>query len=62
MKWLLIFIVIVGDEAKSTIVGSYQSIYECFEIREQLAVTAGGKSGYFPINMQGICVRVETKE
>ena len=62
MNWILVFIVISGGEVKSTIAGSYQSIYECFETREQLAVTAGGKNGYYPPNMQAICVKTESSE
>jgi len=50
-------------EVVATNVGTYNTMYECFAEREQLAVTAGGEGyGYFPLDMQGICIQREGKE
>ena len=61
--WTLIFIVLMENEVVATNVGTYNTMYECFANREQLAVTAGGESnGYFPLDMQGICIQREVGE
>lgn len=61
--WTLIFIVLMETEVVATNVGTYNTMYECFAEREQLAVTAGGEGyGYFPLDMQGICIQREGKE
>jgi hypothetical protein len=49
------------DELVSTNVGTYETMYECFSNREQLAITAGGKDGHYPTDMQGICVKRNDK-
>ena len=58
--WTLVFIVLIGTKVDANIVGNYESMYDCFDNREQLAVTAGGKNGYFPESMQAVCVYRET--
>lgn len=51
------------NEVVATNVGTYNTMYECFADREQLAVTAGGEgNGYFPLDMQGICIQREVGE
>lgn len=59
--WTLVFIVFMEDELVSTNVGTYETMYECFGNREQLAITAGGKDGHYPADMQGICVKRNDK-
>ena len=55
--WTLVFLIFQSTgELEATAVENYQTIYECFADREQLATTAGGDNGYFPPGMQGICV------
>ena len=47
----------------ATNVGTYNTMYECFADREQLAVTAGGDyNGHYPLGMQGICIQREERE
>lgn len=61
MKWMLVYIIISGGEVTSLQVNEpYENMTECFQAREELAVLVGGpESGFYPINMQGICVRTE---
>ena len=54
--WTLVFIYFVSGEPKSVSVGTYPTMYECFDKREALSFDAGGKDGYFPERTQGICV------
>lgn len=54
--WTLVFLVFFQGELVATAVGNYDTMYSCFSDREQLAVTAGGKDGYYPPGMQAICV------
>ena len=41
---------------------NYHYHLECFAAREQLSTEVGGFNGYFPANMQAICMKIETKE
>jgi hypothetical protein len=60
--WTLVFIILMENEVVATNVGTYNTMYECFANREQLAITAGGEKGYYPLDMQGICIQREGKE
>lgn len=61
--WTLVFIVLMENEVVATNIGTYNTMYECFADREQLAVTAGGDySGHYPLGMQGICIQREERE
>ena len=39
--------------------GVFDTHMECFLEREKLSYEVGGKDGYYPINMQAICMRIE---
>lgn len=54
--WTLVLIYFVSAEPKSTLIGTYTSMYDCFDRRELLSEDVGGKDGYFPEGKQGICV------
>ena len=60
--WVLVYILVnVNGEAQAINAGGrhkYSNMYDCFEARENLAVTVGGKSGHFPTSTQGICVYI----
>lgn len=51
----------MGGELESTVVADFETMYECFEIREQLSFTVGGKEGYYPPGSQAVCVYRDTK-
>ena len=36
--------------------GVFDTMTECFFAREQLSFEVGGSEGYFPSNMQAICI------
>jgi len=36
--------------------GVFETMTECFFAREQLSYEVGGSEGYFPNNMQAICI------
>lgn len=54
--WTLVFIVFTGGELKSTVEGTYTTMYECFDAREALSYEVGGKDGYYPLGSQAVCV------
>ena len=66
MAWMLIYIMIQGKDVYA--VNAYgpgftfPEMYECFHAREMLSYDAGGQEGHFPLNVQAICMQVETKE
>ena len=39
--------------------GIFETHLECFAEREKLSAEVGGMNGYFPPNMQAICMKVE---
>jgi len=59
--WTLVYLVFMGGELESTVVADFETMYACFEIREQLSFTVGGKEGYYPPGSQAVCVYRDTK-
>jgi hypothetical protein len=59
--WTLVFIVFIDGELKSTVKGTYTTMYECFDNREALSFEVGGKDGYYPPGSQAVCVYREGK-
>jgi len=51
----------MGGELESTVVADFETMYACFEIREQLSFTVGGKEGYYPPGSQAVCVYRDAK-
>ena len=47
------------NEVIATNIGTYDTMYECFANWNDLSVTAGGEKGYYPANMQAVCVKRE---
>lgn len=61
--WVLVYIAVINMEVISVnAMGprqTFENMYDCFEKREQLAITVGGtEPGYFPPGTQGICVYI----
>ena len=60
--WMLVYIVIKsGVPYAVNAYGpghTFDWMYECFVAREQLGADLWHKEGYFPDNMQAICVKV----
>lgn len=58
--WVLVYIYLNGMNPISiNAMGpgvAFNTMYECFEAREQLSVRVGGENGYFPSGSQAICV------
>ena len=54
--WTLVFIVFIGGELESTVVDTYETMYECFAEREALSLEVGKGNGYFKPGSQAICV------
>ena len=59
MKWLLVFMTYWNGQVMTVGNGVFDSHMECFLEREKLSYEVGGKDGYFPINMQSICMRID---
>ena len=38
---------------------TFNTMFECFQFRENLVKLAGGLDGYFPPNMQGVCIQIK---
>ena len=62
MAWLLVFITYWDGQIMTVGNGVFQTHLECFAAREQLSSEVGGFNGYFPANMQAICMKIEIKE
>jgi len=60
MKWVLIFITYWDGQIMTVGNGVFDDMIECFYAREQLSTEVGGSNGYFPINMQAVCVLTDT--
>ena len=60
MKWVLIFITYWDGQIMTVGNGVFDDMIECFYAREQLSTEVGGGDGYFPINMQAVCVLTDT--
>ena len=56
MKWVLVFITYWDGQIMTVGNGVFDTMTECFFAREELSVEVGGNDGYFPINMQAVCV------
>ena len=54
--WTLVFIVFIGGELESTVKGTYESMYECFNAREALSFEVGKGDGYFNPGSQAVCI------
>ena len=59
MKWILIFISYSNGHVMTVGNGVFETHMECFAAREVLSSEVGGNNGYFPPNLQAICMRVE---
>jgi|TARA_B100000925_G_scaffold156680_1_gene117657 hypothetical protein len=63
MKWMLVYIMIAGNEPIAVnAMGPFvyfDTMTECFFQREKLSETIGGRDGHFPPGRQAICVRME---
>ena len=59
MFWTLVFIAIVNGEARVETIGTFDGIRECFFAREDFAANLGSYDGYFPKNMQAVCILSE---
>ena len=54
--WTLVFIVFIGDKLESSVKGTYETMYECFDARETLSMQIGKGDGYFKPGSQAVCV------
>lgn len=45
-------------------VGRYESMTDCFDVREQLVLDVGGDpaTGHFPKGMQAVCIPTDSDE
>ena len=59
MAWLLIFMTYWGGQIMTVGNGVFETHLECFAAREQLSSEVGGFNGYYPANMQAICMKIE---
>jgi hypothetical protein len=62
MAWLLVFVTYWDGQIMTVGNGVFETHLECFAAREQLSSEVGGFNGYFPANMQAICMKIEVKE
>tara|TARA_B100000035_G_C21015628_1_gene561666 strand:+ start:1748 stop:1954 length:207 start_codon:yes stop_codon:yes gene_type:complete len=64
MKWVLVYIIVgtLGEPSAVNAMGPkyfFDTMHDCFWMREEVANKLGGKDGYFPPGKQAICVPVE---
>lgn len=56
INWVLILVVYWNGNVMTAGNGVFDTMTECFFAREQLSFEVGGSEGYFPSNMQAICI------
>jgi hypothetical protein len=61
MAWLLVFMTYWDGQIMTIGNGVFKTHMECFEAREKLSYEVGGQNGYFPMNMQAICMQIDFK-
>lgn len=54
--WTLVFLSLINNDVEASIIGSYSTMYDCFDERERLSEAVGGNEGFFPPSYQAICV------
>lgn len=59
MKWLLVYMFWDGSTLLTEQINIHETMEQCFVEREALASDLGGEQGYYPINHQAICVKIE---
>jgi len=57
--WTLVFIVFVGQDITAIEVGTYKTMFACFEERAVLSKQYGKGNGYFNVDSQAICIQRE---
>ena len=63
MNWVLVYVLVISGSAHAEIEGRFQSLSECFEGKEALAIIKGGGApGYFPQGSQALCVYAINEE
>ena len=58
MKWVLIYIVINGPMTDIQRVGAFESMTECFRIREDVKASVTNQE-LFPPGQQAVCIRAD---
>lgn len=63
--WLLVLIVLHGQDPVVTAVNEPMTMIECFEAREVLSIQIGKDYpnldiGHFPPGMQAVCIKVQS--
>jgi hypothetical protein len=64
LQWMLIYVMIESSGVAHAINAyglnhRFDSMYDCFNAREQLSQDVGGINGHFPPSHQAVCVRVK---
>jgi len=62
MAWILVFMTYWDGQIMTVGNGVFETHLECFAEREKLSAEVGGQNGYFPPNMQAICMKIEFKK
>lgn len=55
--WVLLFVYLYDEIPYVEKYGQYRFMNECFQAREKLGLELSGKSGYFPLGQQAICIK-----
>jgi hypothetical protein len=59
MKWILVYLFFSNNEITSQEIDKFDIMTDCFEVRETMMRSMGSKDGYFPVNHQAICIRIQ---
>ena len=59
MAWLLVFMTYWDGQIMTVGNGVFETHLECFAEREKLSGEVGSGHGYFPPNMQAVCMKIE---
>jgi len=59
MYTLVLITLLTTANADTHVSGTFNSMSECFDARDQLLVDGEHYNGMFPIGSQAVCIRVE---
>ena len=56
MTWVMVLIMVTSTSVHAERLDEYQSLWSCFEGREVLINSLGGKDGIPPNGIQAVCI------
>lgn len=59
MTWVMVLIMVTSTSVHAERLDEYQSLWSCFDARDALVNSLGGKDGIPPNGVQAVCIPVD---